>query len=100
MSRRSASFAVSSSARRSAASPPRRDRARAEGARGRRARGGSPQRRLERVHLDERGTRALDLGERDGPIEPHDRRPVVPQQHVVEGQHLQPVGVGRGRASA
>ena len=57
----------------------------------------SGQRILERVDLGERRRRPLDPGERDGAVEPHHRRPVVREQHVVEGQHLQPVGRRRVR---
>ncbi len=51
----------------------------------------------ELIDLGQGGVRAGDMAEGDGVIQPDHRRPVVQQQHVIEGHDLQPVGVRPGR---
>ena len=43
------------------------------------------------IHFVQRDLRSVDLGQRHRPVQPHDGRLVVRQQHVVEREHLQPV---------
>ena len=48
---------------------------------------------LKRVHDRERGGRAVDLADRDGAVEGHDRGRSDREQLVVEGDDLRPVGL-------
>jgi len=45
------------------------------------------------VNLCQRDLRAVELGDRDQPFEPHDRRGVEADQLIVERDDLRPVGV-------
>ena len=71
---------------------PRCGRAGAAGRRGWRGRRGS-RRAAEPVDLGQRDLRAVELGDRDRPVEPHDRRGVEADELVVERDDLRPVGV-------